>query len=296
MDYTISSGCLTVTVCDFGAELQSVKGADGTEYLWQGDPAFWQDRAPNIFPYVARMTDGRCTVNGDLYEMQIHGLVKYRTLRVEEQAEDCIVFCLDSDGETRARYPYEFTYRITYALRGNLLTVTSSVENRGAERMYFGLGGHPGFRVPLEEGLAFEDYYLRFSQPSHPSRVIFTDDCFVAGREVPYPLVEDRKLPLRHSLFDRDAIVLKHAAREVCIMSDRGMHSITVSYPDFPYIGFWHSPGCAAPYVCVEPWSSLPSRDGIIEELSQQSDLIGLDAGKEYSARWSIRLEQSNTV
>ena len=29
--------------------------------------------------------------------------------------------------------------------------------------MYFGLGGHPGFNVPLEAGLSFEDYCLEFS-------------------------------------------------------------------------------------------------------------------------------------
>ena len=28
--------------------------------------------------------------------------------------------------------------------------------------MYFGIGGHPAFNVPLESSLTFEDYYLSF--------------------------------------------------------------------------------------------------------------------------------------
>lgn len=31
-------------------EFQSVKDAEGQEYLWQGDAATWTDRGPNLFP------------------------------------------------------------------------------------------------------------------------------------------------------------------------------------------------------------------------------------------------------
>ena len=92
-------------------------------------------------------------------------------------------------------------------------------------------------------------------------------------------------------MFAQDAIVLKNAARSVKIASDKGKKSITVDYPDFQYIGFWHKPNCDAPYVCVEPWSALPSRDGIVEELTQQADLTRLDAGRSYETTWVITVE-----
>lgn len=54
MNYTIFNDFLEVTVSDVGAELMSVKSKkDGTEYLWQGDPAFWAGRAYNLSPYAA---------------------------------------------------------------------------------------------------------------------------------------------------------------------------------------------------------------------------------------------------
>lgn len=291
MNYTIKNDFLTVEVSDAGAELQSVRGADGTEYLWQGNAEFWRDRAPNIFPYVARMTDGTYTVLGKAYEMKIHGFVKYMTLQMERQEADSITFCLDSCDETRKQYPFEFTYRIMYTLKGSALVTTSSVENRGDGRMYFAIGGHPGFRVPLEEGLSFEDYALEFGAPSHPYRVGFTDKCFLTGQDALYALEDHVRIPLRHSLFDEDAVVLKHAARSVRLASPKGKKSVTVTYPDFPYIGFWHKPKTEAPYVCIEPWSALPSRDGIVEEISQQADLTPLDAGKTYETSWMIEFE-----
>lgn len=290
MEYTIKNDRLTVRISDAGAELQSIQSADGTEYLWQGDPAFWHDRAPNIFPYVARLTEGKYTAGGREYAMKIHGFLKYRMLRMEEQTRTRIVFRLDSDDETRAQYPYEFTYRIAYELEGNVLTTTSFVTNNGTERMHFGLGGHPGFNVPLEQGLAFEDYFLELSQKALPYRVGFNENCFLTGHDELYPLEDARRLPLRHDLFDHDAVVLKHAAREVRIASDKGRRSVTVSYPDFPYVGFWHAPHKEAPYVCVEPWSSLPSRDGIVEDFALQADLIAVEAGKTYANRWTITI------
>lgn len=291
MNYTIKNEMLTVVISDRGAELQSIKSAAGTEYLWQADPAFWSDKAPNIFPYVARMTEGRYTADGEDYKMDIHGFVKDMVLTAENQTEDGITFRLDSCPETKAQYPFDFTYRITYQVVGNTLVTTNSVENRGDRRMYFGFGGHPGFNVPMEEGLSFEDYYLEFDQPAHPYLVGFNEACFITGEDKLFPLVDDTRLPLKHTMFDDDAIVLKYSARKVCLKSDKGTKSVTVSWPDFPVIGFWHWPKSEAPYICIEPWSSLPSRAGIVEELSQQADLIHLAAGKSYSTSWTIEIK-----
>ena len=291
MDYTIKNEFLTVVVRDDGAELQSIKTADGTEYLWQADKTFWDDKAPNIFPYVARMTEGKYTADGEGFEMKIHGFLKYMKASMETQSENSITFRLDSCEGTKKQYPYDFTYRIIYTLEGNKLLTTSSVENKGSRRMYFGLGGHPGFNVPLEEGLGFEDYYLEFDRASHPYRVGFTPSCFLTGHDDLYPLQDDVRMSLHHDMFNEDAIVLKHAPHKVTLASAKGTRSVTVEYPDFPYIGFWHRPNSEAPYVCIEPWSSLPSRDGIVEELSQQSDLIGLAVGKTYETTWTIEIK-----
>lgn len=291
MEYTIKNEFLAVTASDKGAELQSIRSADGTEYLWQGDPAIWEDKAPNIFPYIARMTDGKYTVYGKEYEMKIHGFVMYMTLSVEKQSEDSITFRLDSNEETKAQYPFDFTYRITYTVKENKLVTATTVENHGEKRMFFGLGGHPGFRVPLEEGLTFEDYYLEFSEAAHPTRIGFSETCFLTGEDKVYALECDKRILMKHSMFDEDAIVLKHMPRTVKLGSDKGKRSVTVHYPDYPYIGFWHMPRMEAPYVCIEPWSSLPSRQDVVEDLAQQSDLIGLDAGKVYENTWIIGIE-----
>jgi len=63
---------------------------------------------------------------------------------------------------------------------------------------------------------------------------------------------------------------------------------VTVSFPDMPYLGVWHWPKKDAPYVCIEPWASLPSREGKTAVLEEQADLIRLDPGKTYVNTWMI--------
>ena len=48
---------------------------------------------------------------------------------------------------------------------------------------------HPGFNIPMEEGLSFEDYELEFSRACEPQRILFSQECFVEGKES-YELLE----------------------------------------------------------------------------------------------------------
>ncbi len=288
MLYTIQNEYLTVTADEEGAQLQSILGADGTEYLWQGDPAYWSDRALNLFPYVARLTGGRYRLDGKEYAMPIHGLAPYSAFEGSVVSEREMAFTLSSDENTRQAYPREFTFSIRYALEGNSLHVTFQVENRDEKTMYFGLGGHPGFRAPLVPGKDFSDYRLRFEEACAPSRVGFTQDCFLNGQDTPFPLENGDTLPLHHSLFDQDAIVLKDMARQVTLETDGDGHGVTVSFPQMPYLGIWHMPKTDAPYVCIEPWCSLPSFSGQIAVFEEQKDLISLAPGQVYRNRWTI--------
>lgn len=56
MIYTLENDSLKVQVNSHGGELWSIQTKDGAEYLWQGDEAYWKDRALNLFPYIARLT------------------------------------------------------------------------------------------------------------------------------------------------------------------------------------------------------------------------------------------------
>ena len=284
---TIKNDKIEVAIDTMGAQLMSIK-SDGCEYLWQGDPAYWSNRAPNLFPYIARLTEGSYTYHGERYSMPNHGFASKQEFSAEFSDDSCAVFTLESHEETKKMYPFDFVFRVIYALRENSLDITYSVENKGSECMYFAVGGHPGFRVPLESGKDFSDYSLIFSEKSKPDRVGFTESVFLSGKDEVYPLINDTVLPLAHEKFDDDAIILKNMTREVTLRHKDGGRGLTVTFPDMPYLGIWHRPKTDAPYVCIEPWTSLPSRQDIVEEITAKSDLISLPAEMAYENTWSV--------
>lgn len=290
MLHTIKNESLTVKIHEKGAIIWSIKDSDNTEYLWQGDERYWEDRAPNLFPYIARMTDGKYTLQGSTYEMDIHGFAKDTIFKAEQISDNHIVFSIKHTDETYKQYPYKFCFSVIYKLEGRRINITYYVRNDDNKTMYFGVGGHPGFNVPFEEGAAFEDYYLEFDTNRNVKRVGFSEDCFVTGQLSEFPLEEGVKLPLTHNLFDDDAIVLTDMAQSVTLVSKKSNKGIRVAYPDMKYLGIWHMPRTDAPYVCIEPWSSLPSRKGIVEDLETQPSLISLESGCEFENQICIKI------
>ena len=293
MNYTISNDQIEVTVSDVGAELMSIKSLkDGTEFLWQGDPAFWAGRAYNLFPICGRLAEGKYTFRGETYEMNLHGFVRKSTLDATVLARDKIDFGLRSDERTKAMYPFDFEYHICYSLVGSTVKMEISVINHTDSTMPFALGGHPGFNVPLAGAGTFEDWRLEFCPECEPVHVVFSDACLTTEERKPFPLEDGKILRLRHDLFDHDAVVLAGTSHRVSLKSDLSPHSVTVEVPDaMKYLGIWHAPKKEAPYVCIEPWTSLPAYDGRVDDLETKDDMFELSPLASYELIWTITVE-----
>ncbi len=292
MVYTIQNEHLQLQVDSFGAQLMSLQDSSGREYLWQGDPAYWRRRAPVLFPFIGRLQDEKYRCGGETYSMGIHGFASLNEFAVGEHTGDAITLVLTDNESTRECYPFAFRLEITYRLVGNTARQINRVINCGEKQMHFAFGGHPGFCVPLDEKEAFEDCYVEFSVPCQPLCMGFDPVTHLTnGQDAPYPLEEDRRISLRHDLFDQDAITLKNAAPEVTIKSRRSSRRLRVAYPGMPYVGLWHMPKTDAPFLCVEPWSSLPGRHGVTEQLDQGENYLHLDAGNSWECTFAITIE-----
>ena len=287
MVYTLKNENLTVLISDKGAELISVKGTDSCEYLWQGDAKYWAGQAPLLFPICGRLFGGKYTYGGKDYEMNIHGFARRSVFEVAEASDELIRFTLSENAETLAVYPFKFTLTVEYKLTGAQLIGGISVKNDGDDIMPFTLGLHPGFNVPLGEG-SFDDCYIEFTEPCSPDHIKMSDTCFLTGKNEAFYLDGGKILPLRHSLFDNDAIFLARNSREICLRSNKSDKYVRFTAEDFPYVGFWHAPKSDAPYVCIEPWCGMPSYDGEIDDFAKKRDMFRIGAGEEKNFLYSL--------
>ena len=272
-----------------GAELQSIRRIeDDTEYLWQGDPTYWAGRAANLFPICGRLTEGKYTYQGNTYEMMLHGFAKLQEFEVIRQDTAAITLQLTENAETLAMYPFHFSLEISYVLTGEDLTITLIVHNLDDKTMFFAVGGHPGFNLPLEAGKTFEDYFIEFDEPCEAKKLCLSDTCFYTEKDEAFPLEDNRILHLQHELFDRDAIFLRDMASGVTLRCADGARSVHMSYPDMSFLGLWHKPKSDAPYVCIEPWTSYPSVDGKIDNLESKQSMETLEPQGVYRNVYTI--------
>lgn len=290
MIYTLRNSEIEVQVSSKGGELVSLRDTEQTEYIWIGDARYWKRHAPQLFPCIGRLTNNQYSMDGALHEMGQHGFLRDYELTKVEESETSLHLQLQSDASTQQFYDRDWTVDIFYSLCGKTLSVKFQVRNCDTRTMRFGYGIHPGFNVPLNPALRFEDYRLDFHEASIPKQMELTERYTISGGMHDYALEEGRYLPLQHSLFDHDAIILKDMPHTVTLGSQKDEKKVTVAFPDMPYLGIWHAPETDAPFVCIEPWSSLPSTDGVIDEFETKPDFTTVEPEETYTNRWSISI------
>ncbi|WP_347157688.1 aldose 1-epimerase family protein [Pontibacter chitinilyticus] len=279
MLYFLQNDSFEVGVSSLGAELHHfIKTDEKLELLWQGDPAFWTGQAPNLFPIVGELPDQHYTYNGKRYEMKRHGFARHREFELVEEHHDKLVFELTYDEETLQHYPFKFRLLVAYKLEGNQLSWTYLVTNTDHQIMYFSVGAHPAFNVPLYSGEQYSDYYLEFEEEETLSRFLLNSDGLLSG-DTERVMDQQRMLPLRHDYFDKDALVFKRLKSDkVTLASKTNPRRIEVAFKDFPYLGVWDKPG-PSPFVCIEPWCGIASREGGPVELNEKEGIHELRPG-----------------
>ena len=278
----LKNDCLTVAISDIGAELQSVRGADGTEYLWQGDKASWADRAPVLFPFCGRLWEGKCTDAGIPCNPEVHGFLRFMTTEVTEKSDTSVTFRARDNAETLKNYPYPFEVRLTFSLQDRTLTTRTEIVNRGERVMPFALGLHPGFSLPFAGGI-IGDYTVRFEGATGILQRLNFDEgeCFPTGGSRDFPLRDGEFFDPTEDFFEAGSAFFCEMPRSVMLEKRETDRRIAMNFPDFRYFGLWKVPG--ARFLCMEPWTSLPALHGVVTELTEKPDLIRLAAGEQKS-------------
>lgn len=281
---TIRNQQLTVKIAPMGAEMQSIfSNGQQTEYLWNADPAFWNRHAPVLFPIVGQLKEDTYFYNGKSYHLPRHGFARDKVFAAEQVADNEALFTLKSDNDTYSVYPFSFALCIHYKLHGPEITITYNVTNTGDEEMYFSIGAHPAFNVPLADGTAYTDYQLRFNVPEAGTRCTLENN-LIASHTMPFT---QNPVPLTHELFYKDALVLKDLyANIISLESDRTGRGITVDFSGFPYLGIWSAKD--APFVCIEPWHGIADTANHNQQLQDKEGIMRLGSRCGWSDSWKI--------
>lgn len=279
MEFTLTNASLTAAVRALGGELVSLRDLAGTEYIWQGDPAFWSGQNPILFPIVGSLKDGRVDINGQSFEMGRHGFARQSTFTLTDQAPDFAVLELRESPETLARYPFPFVLQVRHQLLANGFSTTFAVENPGPAPLPFCIGAHTAIRCPLLGGERFEDYELVFDQPEDADTLLLTPQGLLrgGGKE---PMLCGGKAVLDYETFRRlDTLIFQGLrSQRVSLLHKEMGRGVSLDFRGFPMIAFWTKPG--APFLCMEPWHGCAAYTGETGRFQDKPHALTLAPGE----------------
>ncbi len=291
----IENDSLRVAISTLGAELQSIRHKNsGTEYLWQGDPEYWEARAPVMFPVNVRFKDNRFSHEGREYEIPKMGLAVISEF-VPKVAVDgrSAEFELRANEETRERYPFDFVFKVIYRLEGSRLINEFIVENAGDAALYFAAGGHPGFRCPFEGGRDRGDYAISFSEPLTVERNEIVDSLIQPTR-VPFLKNED-SIALDDERIPNGGMFQKDMKARVISVGRKGMEPyVSVDLGDFPNVNLWSPPGM--PFVCIEPMVAHHDFQESPMSIAEKPYLVAVEAGESKRYRFTVSINHNGTL
>lgn len=274
-----------------GAQLISLKDAGNTEYLWQGDPNYWNGQSPVLFPIVGCLRGGTACVSGDkTCSFGRHGIARRKEFALISSSETQAVFSLKADEETKQHYPFDFELQMIYELKDRQLQITYRVLNHDAVPMPFCVGGHPAFNCPISEGESFEDYIVEFEYPETADCARLNEEALIDNEDRIPILKNSAVLPVKHELFYHDALIFDQLkSRKVSLKHKDQEKGICVTFPDFDYLGVWSSAN-DGPFVALEPWSGTSTCTDEDNVFEHKRGIRTLDPGTEDSLSYSIEI------
>lgn len=284
----LSNSQLIVTFSAQGAEMQSIKDAEGHEYLWQADPKYWAKRSPTLFPIVCGLWNNTYHLDGQAYTMARHGFASKSLFQLIAKTDKRVTYALTDSEETRKVYPFCFNLSVTYKLEGNTIHVIWHVENTDRRELLFSIGGHPAFNVPgMADGEPLEGW-LRLDNANAKRLYGNTNGCITPGH---HPLKMDGNIwHFTCADFDDDALIFDESQlHEVALLNSDKQPVVTVSFRS-PAVGIWSPTGKNAPFVCIEPWYGIHDRVNFEGDLAEKYLINRLQPGASFMSQYTIRI------
>lgn len=275
MVHILENEQLKVTIADKGAELISVYDKENAlERMWNANPKIWNRHAPILFPFIGKVANGVYRYRGQEYQMRTqHGFARDMEFVCVSSNEQSVTHCLKTNQTTKEIYPFDFELSVTHSFdekNKRILKIQWDIKNMGQGKMYFSIGGHPGFQTPLKAGEKREDYYLEIPGKKELEYILLNTATGLAVTDKKYRLeLENGFYPIKKTMFDKDALVFENNQIEtMCIADPDKKPCITVECKGFPYVGIWSKP--EGDFVCLEPWFGRTDNDGFDGSLEEK--------------------------
>lgn len=275
----------------YGAELISFK-LNGEEKIHQGQDCvdingkvYWKRHWPVLFPTVGKCKKNQTIINGKTYEVQQNGFARDMEFEPITKLDNFHSYVLKSDKKLFEKYPYEFSLFVTYRLDENKLTTIYKVINEGDVDMPFGIGGHPAFKINLQD-LENKNYYLEFEEEEEKIHFLYLVDGLIGTEYAKNRIVDKKKVLIDSHTFDNDALIMKGIKSHKVSLKNKEKTVLTMDFTGFSYLAVWSKP--KAPFIAIEPWMTTADNVNGSGVFRQKTDILLLPPKQEFECKYTV--------
>ncbi len=293
--HILQNNQLKIAVKNAGAELCEISSVKhNTQFMWDANPNIWAGYAPNLFPIIGGLKNGKYIYENKTYSLPKHGFIRNNeNIKLHEKTDNSLTLMLSSDKNTLKNYPFKFEFYITYKLVGNTIEIIHTIKNCDDTVMYFSLGGHPALKCPIFENENYNDYTLEFNHIENSETYLVNMDNGLIKSETKPVFNNSNTIALAYHLFNRDALIFKDLKSDKVILKSKTYGDIiSVTYTDFPYLGIWAQSN--GHYVCIEPWLGIGDNENTNQDFKTKEGILTLNAGKTFKASYSIEVNNKH--
>jgi galactose mutarotase-like enzyme len=269
-----------------GRDYRAASGFRGkASILW---PAVGSSVPTNATPVNGKI-ESAYDYQGKRYPMPQHGFARLKAWQVvrswTNETEAAVELVLKDDADSRAQYPFGFAVHVIYRVTDGRVEIHHEVKAAAdnAAPMFFSIGNHIGFAVPLIAGSPTAGVTIE-----SPSRFEYLR----GSNGAPDGTTSERRFapstPLKDLKFMPAMSVGGYKGDPWFRLTDASGLGVKVSHqaqstPPLPFVQFNLYGGTAEGFFCPEPFV------GLHNSLNTQTGQINLDPGKSWT--WLIRVE-----
>ena len=201
-----------------------------------------------------------------------------------KHTDSMLVMRLESDENTKEKYPFDFALELEYHLIDNEIKEVYRVINKDNVMMHFSIGGHPAFVTP-ENDASMAGCKIRFDADRIMYHLI-GDYQLMARDEYELPLI-NHEYTIREDSFEKDAFIIEGGQAGMVSLVKNEKPFVTVKF-DTPVFGLWSCKSKNVPFVCIEPWYGRTDAIDFTGELKDREYSNHLDAGEVFEKSFSI--------
>lgn len=284
MQFNLQNDFLKIKVNLFGAELSSVIDTKTNfEYIWQaGDE--WKRHAPILFPIVGKLINNQFKFENKPFELPQHGFARDLNFALINSNNNQLNFELNSDENTKSKFPFNFKLQVNYTLSNNILKITYTVLNKSNTNLYFSIGAHPAFNTTYN-GSSLNDYLLLVDKNKFEVTKLkngYIDNTYETIE------IQNNTLKLNSSLFDNDAIILENnQINKIELLNNAKTHSVKMICENWPFFGIWTKSNNSK-FICLEPWYGISDSSTHDQQFINKKGIIELKSNSNFECNYSI--------